>query len=1167
MRDTRLVQTAVLKHPKSDDPVLMPMERWDALALRAALAKRSLWCGHLLGGCGRQLTTRIGRQRVPHFAHFPNADGSPSVCGRAHTDASSADHLFINIGINDLLGRHDRRPAQVRFDGEFDTGGTCHWITVDLPDGGGTVVVALRGADLSEWEEHDERLRSSSRWVSWLFGPGLRAPQRLLQRDGYVMHLLFDDRRADRPLRLGTQLVHAPTDWIDFGDARIGDAGLVTPASSHARRADRTPPTAPTPEPVPVSPYPPERADPPYVSVAPIETPAPAPMPPSAEAADPPELPDTPAITAPARPQRRTMLLDNGIELPLPELRMLLGRIAQRYGFAENVTQARIVAEWARSLSSITGDRAELPMWLLHDIATALGVEGRRSDALTRPLDPGPTVDHLPLPDRVVAVLTDLGWDHTSDELRTRWVKVACTHRSYLYEHREVGVDPRVLDMLQEVGKRWLGLAILDCFTAQYRARSAGEQSQVIANLRHTLFELLGTESALAGHLLLGHGEALLMQDSEYRAKARVDVDGVLQICGAVALLGGIDALHELARRWYPQVTDSVRDADGAADSVDWKSALNELRVAVVFETSASRPDHDKQFTTTARDDGGRTGRGSGRSKKAAERAAAEDFIRTNTPREADRLIASARTTFQYQAPLHPRSFPRGQFSAQWRAIDGARNLFGLPPSADAYLTQALTHSSWAYENQAAVARANQRDNTVLAHHGSVVVDALCAHRRAGYVLASTLIPSPDDARIMTPVESVWRDAFAETSLSSGLFLGRGEQAHPIRSYANALQAVLAVAWRFRGQDLVNDLPSALVTHVDRANDGSVDRYTRLLESCRHFGLEFTDTYDVTGPDHGRSFTCTMHVTSPSGQITVAGPPAPSKSLSKQACASRLLDVVETISRGDEWDLDADDSAIAEFLLRAQLTGFPHVKRGQLPRLIGRGALGTTYLVTGDVDAFGDWAQQVEELIGGGTGELAEALRRFYLQCLTEAGGDTETRKPLRVALAHLRRQAREGDMSAVDRDLLDAVCRVIRVGLERGDTGTAAVSETLQWIVVAADRCGGSARVHQEPHGFNLTISNAEPGTLLDPLVPLMEAQVPSLTVVPSDHTIVIGREPLSGARSILQAGAMALGESSSTVGQRLYEAVCLLRTAVTAGDPESIETAVADLDRNLRP
>ncbi|RYF60572.1 MAG: hypothetical protein EOO27_05330, partial [Comamonadaceae bacterium] len=640
----------------------------------------------------------------------------------------------------------------------------------------------------------------------------------------------------------------------------------------------------------------------------------------------------------------------------------------------------------------------------------------------------------------------------------------------------------------------------------------------------------------------------------------------VLQICGAVALLGGIDSVHELARRWYPQVTDSVRNAEGATDSVDWKTALNELQVAVVFETSTSGPDHDKQFTTTARDDRGRTGRGSGRSKKAAERSAAGDFIQINLPREAARLIASTRTSFQYQAPLHPKPFPRGQFATQWRAIDGARELFNLPPAADAYLTQALTHSSWAYENQAAVARANQRDNTVLAHHGSVVVDALCAHRRAGYVLASTLIPSPDDARIMTPVESVWRDAFAETSMPRGLFLGRGEQAHPIRSYANALQAVLAVAWRFRGQDLVNALPAELVTHVDRANDSSVDHYTRLLESSRHFGLEFTETYDVTGPDHGRSFTCTMHAASPSGKITVLGLPAPSKTLSKQACAKRVLDIVEAISRGDEWELDDDNSALAEFLLRAQLTGFPHVKRGQLPRLIGRGALGTTYLVTDDIDAFADWAQQVEELIGGVTGELAEALHRFYLQCLTESG-EVESRKPLRAALAHLRRQAKEGTLSDADRDLLDAVRRVMRVSIEPGDTGAAAVSETLQWIVVAADRRGGSARVHQDPNGFSVTVSDAEPGALLDPVVPLMRAQVPALTVDSSEHTIVIGQEPLAGARSILQAGALALKGSSLVVGQRLYEAVCLLHRAVAAGDPEAIESAVVDLDRYLGP
>ncbi|MGW4018270.1 putative dsRNA-binding protein [Rhodococcus ruber] len=830
----------------------MPMDRWDALALRAALANRSLWCGHLLGGCGRQLTTKIGRQRVPHFAHFPDPEGLPAPCRRTNTDASSADHLFIHAGIKDLLHRDGRRSARVRFDGEFGTGGTCHWITIDLPEEQGVIVVALRGADLSDWQEREERLRSSAPWVSWLFGPGLRAPQRLLHRDGFAMHLLFDNHRPGRPLQLGTQLPDTPTEWIDLSEARFGDNGLTTPASARAHCAHREQPAAPAPAPVPVPP-------PAEVSAEPA---APAPVPP-------PEVSAEPAASPRTVP--RMMTLDNGMELPVPELRVLLGRIAQKYGFAEDPAKVRLITEHARALRPDVGRRVEFPSWLQRDIDAALGVQSKHADEDARPLDPGPTVDQLPLPEAVVTLVRELGWDPAADPLRTRWLKLACAHSSYLYEHREIGVEPNVLDMLQELGKRWLTLAVLDSFALEYRAKSAGEQSQVLARLRHTLFDLLASAPDFTNHLLLGRGEALMMQNSEYQAKTRVQIDGVLQICGTLALLGGIDSLYDLVRRWYPQVKDTIRSGDGATDAVDWKTALNQLEAAIVFDTTPSGPDHDRQFTATVSNGRGRTGRGTGRSKKAAERAAAEDFVRTHAPAQATRLIASVRTSFRCQVQVRPRVLPREHHPAQWYAIDAARKLFDLPSDADPYLTQALIHSSWAYENQRAADQAKQRDNTVLAHHGSAVVDALTAQRRAEHILASTLTPNADDARITTPEERIWREAFAASPMAHGLFLGKGEQKDPSRAFANAMQAVLAVAWRFRGQDLLRTLPRELTLHADRAADGSVDHYTRLMESCRPFGLELEETYRVSGPDHLRSFECTIQISSLSARISEVG--------------------------------------------------------------------------------------------------------------------------------------------------------------------------------------------------------------------------------------------------------------------------------------------------------
>ncbi|CAM3106292.1 DRBM domain-containing protein [Prescottella defluvii] len=1131
MRDTRLVQTAVLKHAGSDRPVLMPMERWDALALRAAIAQQSLWCGHLLGGCGRQLSTRIGRERVPHFAHFPNADGTLTSCHRLHTDGSSADHLFINHGVRDLLHRHGRRPGRTRFDGEFDSGGGCHWITIDLADAQGVVVVALRGADLSDWEEREDRLRASSPWISWLFGPGLRAPQRLLHRDGFAVHLMFDERAPGRPMKLGTQLLAAPTEWIDLHDARFGDDGLVTPAAADARCARRDAAIPPTPMLVPEPQLP-----------APTAMPVPSPV-----------------------PGARMVPLDNGIEMSLPELRVLLGRLAQRSGFAGDADKSRAIAEHARSLDDAPVDSIAFPLWLQRAIAAELGVPDNRADDGAQPADPGPSVDAIPLHDDVIAVLRDVGWDPTTDLKRMRWLKLASVHSSYLYENRTIEADPKVLHMLAEVGKRWLGLAILDSFALEYRAKSAGEQSQVLANLRAAFFDALGTRSRLARHHILGRGEALAMQNDAYRAKSRVEVDGVLQICGAVALWGGVDSLYELARRWYPEVKEAVRGGDGAAESVDWKTALIQLDASIAFDGTASGPDHDKTFIVTATDRRGRTGRGVGPSRKRAERAACEDFVRTHSPQEAARLISSVRTSFRYEPQVRPQPLPRDQYAAHWRAVGAARRMFDLPPDADTYLAQALIHSSWVYENRAVASLARQHDNAVLAHHGSAVVDALTAHRRAEQVLSSSLTPTADDARVTTPPEKVWRDAFTATALAPGLLLGKGEGQHPARSYANAMQAMLAVAWRFRGRDLLRAMPTELIDHVNQASDGSTDHYTRLVESCRPFGIEFEETYEATGPDHQRTFTCTLTMTSQEGRHAITGAPTMSKSLAKQGVAGRVLAIVETTSSCDDWQVDANDPALAEFLLRSQLTRCAQVKQSHLTRLVSRGALGVTYLLTEDIPAFAAWAQQVEELTGGIDGDEAEELRRFYVRCLRDVGSAPASKKPLRAALDHLRRQARGLGLSDSDRRLLDVAHRVIRTSLEHDDRDHAATAETVQWIVVAADRRGGRARVRQESDEFTVVVSDVDPSELSDPFVSLMRAQFPTLTVEVGESAITIGCEPVPAARSILQAGALASADTSMPVRRSVYDAVLSLHDAVGAGDPESIEAAVDELDRLL--
>jgi hypothetical protein len=58
-RDTRRIQTAVLGHQESDEPLVLPLEAFELDVFRHLYREATFWCGVLLGGCGGRLTTKL----------------------------------------------------------------------------------------------------------------------------------------------------------------------------------------------------------------------------------------------------------------------------------------------------------------------------------------------------------------------------------------------------------------------------------------------------------------------------------------------------------------------------------------------------------------------------------------------------------------------------------------------------------------------------------------------------------------------------------------------------------------------------------------------------------------------------------------------------------------------------------------------------------------------------------------------------------------------------------------------------------------------------------------------------------------------------------------------------------------------------------------------------
>jgi len=139
---------------------------------------------------------------------------------------------------------------------------------------------------------------------------------------------------------------------------------------------------------------------------------------------------------------------------------------------------------------------------------------------------------------------------------------------------------------------------------------------------------LLVCEAALAQVAAgLDVGQALLMDHGEEltggREKPSVLADAMEAILAAVYLDGGMEAARELVRRHWPKPEDirrPLQDSKGALQEALQSSGDEPPTYEIVNQ---SGPDHNRVFEAAVYHHGRELGRGTGRTKKQAEQAAA----------------------------------------------------------------------------------------------------------------------------------------------------------------------------------------------------------------------------------------------------------------------------------------------------------------------------------------------------------------------------------------------------------------------------------------------------------------------------------------------------------------------------------------------------------------
>lgn len=232
--DTRRVQTAVLGSPDSDYPLSLPMDREEAAIYLSRYKGKPFYCGRLLGGCGWRLMDKLYSDRVCHFAHYPDPNGSAPECERRYFGADSADHLYIHRGLTSGLSGPARKQ---QFDGTI-TQGRCTDLLVNPGRSRSAIRVQFVNLPPDVWAKEDEELRARLGWVDWMVGPrALATGKYLLDRDGYALRVRCEQQGSTRVVKIGTETQSGDLEWAELKDCEISERGIVTPLLRKLRSA------------------------------------------------------------------------------------------------------------------------------------------------------------------------------------------------------------------------------------------------------------------------------------------------------------------------------------------------------------------------------------------------------------------------------------------------------------------------------------------------------------------------------------------------------------------------------------------------------------------------------------------------------------------------------------------------------------------------------------------------------------------------------------------------------------------------------------------------------------------------------------------------------------------------------------------------------------------
>lgn len=332
-----------------------------------------------------------------------------------------------------------------------------------------------------------------------------------------------------------------------------------------------------------------------------------------------------------------------------------------------------------------------------------------------------------------------------------RWLEVAATHRSGLYERRALSavVSPECLSLLEGVGKAVLDLELRMAIGDRHPEWETAERDQGKARLIGNLRRALVAELAIAENARLGTGERLQAASGKATRSAEAVM---MQVLGWWSLDLEGNGVRHLIRRVLADLPDDP--AAGLQSRTLFHRYFDHLSPQFAYKRQG--PDHEAFFEATVTTRDGRSSKAVATRKKDATRLACHAYLTAYAPHLL-RQSGSSPSQPPFSLPFH----------LEHQRLARA---FGAPDPMP--FSQAVTHYSWVYENTRHKDR--RVSNEVLANLGSGVLEVLMTRIRAAYLLNANTRPDPALSSNLTVPDEELVPLSLELDLPAMSRLGRG---------------------------------------------------------------------------------------------------------------------------------------------------------------------------------------------------------------------------------------------------------------------------------------------------------------------------------------------------------------------------------------------------------